>query len=399
MGNRLQVLKIAIAILAIVGLLIVQVSALSANARIVPAHGTAPLNVMFTDISEGNPIEWHWDFGDGYSGDGPRTMHTYMSPGTYSVTLLALDAQGAADTKSFNQAIMVNANPFMPMMPMPVPSFSADFTGGPQSGSTPLTVSFADLSKGEPVTWVWNFGDGSSSIDQSPVHVYTNPGTYTVTLKITKDTSTGMKERKNYITATQGTNTVEQSYSPVISPTPTEALSAQDYPTADPGSSESAFVTNAITDDVDICDLGLSLTTESETIQYGNNFTVVVKGTPLEKVYLWISSNSGSEIKGQMFPIIADNGIVFDQSEGPFSIGLLIPDETTGQSILDLIPDNQSAYATSYYGMVTLDKNGEHLMAINARDASPAEYTMNAISGDANIQNGCIEKMEITILS
>jgi len=47
-----------------------------------------------------------------------------------------------------------------------------------------LKVAFSDMSSGEPVKWYWDFGDGTSSTEESPVHVYEKAGEYTVTLKV-----------------------------------------------------------------------------------------------------------------------------------------------------------------------------------------------------------------------
>jgi hypothetical protein len=56
-------------------------------------------------------------------------------------------------------------------------------TGEPTSGSNPLSVQFIDLSSGA-TSWLWDFGDFSTSTDQNPLHVYVYPGTYTVSLTI-----------------------------------------------------------------------------------------------------------------------------------------------------------------------------------------------------------------------
>ena len=58
----------------------------------------------------------------------------------------------------------------------------ADFTGGPPSGPAPHTVNITDLTIGGVATWLWYFGDGTTSTDQHPSHTYTQPGTYTVSL-------------------------------------------------------------------------------------------------------------------------------------------------------------------------------------------------------------------------
>ena len=48
-------------------------------------------------------------------------------------------------------------------------------------GNLPLTVQFTDKSKGA-VSWQWQFGDGSSSIEKSPAHTFSKAGIYAVTL-------------------------------------------------------------------------------------------------------------------------------------------------------------------------------------------------------------------------
>jgi FOG: PKD repeat len=49
----------------------------------------------------------------------------------------------------------------------------------------PLAVQFTDTSVNSPTTWLWSFGDGSTSRSQNPAHTYTNAGTYTVMLTVT----------------------------------------------------------------------------------------------------------------------------------------------------------------------------------------------------------------------
>lgn len=63
----------------------------------------------------------------------------------------------------------------------PQAAFSAD----PTEGCETLEVTFTDLSTGSPTSWLWDFGDGDTSTDQNPVHTYTEPGYYTVSLTAT----------------------------------------------------------------------------------------------------------------------------------------------------------------------------------------------------------------------
>ncbi|NYT06029.1 MAG: PKD domain-containing protein, partial [Methanomicrobiales archaeon] len=54
----------------------------------------------------------------------------------------------------------------------------------PPEGRVPLTVAFTDRSTGYPTSWFWDFGDGTTSTDQHPLHTYTEAGTYTVSLTV-----------------------------------------------------------------------------------------------------------------------------------------------------------------------------------------------------------------------
>jgi PKD repeat protein len=62
-----------------------------------------------------------------------------------------------------------------------------DFTSAPDTDYSPQTIRFFDMSRGDPGTWQWDFGDGMSSAEQHPVHQYELPGLYNVTLTITRD--------------------------------------------------------------------------------------------------------------------------------------------------------------------------------------------------------------------
>ena len=67
----------------------------------------------------------------------------------------------------------------------PPPAPIADFVASATSGTAPLTVSFTDKSTGDITSWLWDFGDGSTTTQQNPTHTYDDPGTYTVSLTVT----------------------------------------------------------------------------------------------------------------------------------------------------------------------------------------------------------------------
>lgn len=81
---------------------------------------------------------------------------------------------------------------------------TAQFSGAPTSVCLGSPVQFVNQSTngGSPITnWAWDFGDGNNSTQTNPSHVYSNPGTYTVTLVVTASNGQADAEVKtNYIT-------------------------------------------------------------------------------------------------------------------------------------------------------------------------------------------------------
>ena len=79
----------------------------------------------------------------------------------------------------------------------------ANFSAIPSTGTTPLSVSFLDTSTNTPTSWLWNFGDGNTSIVQSPTHIYSIAGTYTVSLRAYNDQTGGYRVMNDYIMVTK----------------------------------------------------------------------------------------------------------------------------------------------------------------------------------------------------
>ena len=64
------------------------------------------------------------------------------------------------------------------------PAPTANFTATPTVGDPPLVVRFTDTSKGEISDYLWLFGDGHTSTEKNPVHVYHSVGDHRVTLAV-----------------------------------------------------------------------------------------------------------------------------------------------------------------------------------------------------------------------
>ncbi|MFI8696771.1 PKD domain-containing protein [Dietzia maris] len=102
---------------------------------------------------------------------------------------------------------------------------TASFTATPTSGRAPLAVNFTDTSRGIPTTWLWNFGDGTTSTQQNPTKTYSTPGTYSVQLTASNSLGTNTVTRSALITA-QAT---------IISPASIPSAETFDQPSFSPG--------------------------------------------------------------------------------------------------------------------------------------------------------------------
>jgi PKD repeat protein len=142
--------------------------------------------VHFADFSQGNPDSWIWDFGDGATGSGRFPSHSYTATGYYTVTLTIADPLQSA-TIIKNNCIRQRD------------TLCALFTADTTVAVSGQNIAFTDLSKGNPLQWQWQFGDGQSASLQHPVHSYTTPGTYSVSLKVQRNDSTNIETKNNYI--------------------------------------------------------------------------------------------------------------------------------------------------------------------------------------------------------
>ncbi len=142
----------------------------------------------FTNLSStltGSIVMYDWDFGDGQPhGNTANPAHLYVTAGPFTVTLRVTNS--AMCTSTVSRLVRVN--------PPPV----ALFTGSSVNCSG-LAVSFTDQSTaqhGYILEWAWDFGDGHDTVVHLPAispvnHIYTNGGTYTVTLTVkTSDSCT-----------------------------------------------------------------------------------------------------------------------------------------------------------------------------------------------------------------
>lgn len=167
-------------ILAFVCLLCASTAAIGQVTADFSANVTAscsPLVVRFTDQSSGNITSWKWSFGNNNVSTQQNPGAVYLQPGMKDVSLIVSDGI-TYDTLVMPSFIEVYQDP------------QADLEANITTGCTPFDVCFSDITvpgSGNIVSWLWDFGDGTSSTDQAPCITYSNPGSYTVTLLVKDD--------------------------------------------------------------------------------------------------------------------------------------------------------------------------------------------------------------------
>ncbi|WP_230629199.1 M23 family metallopeptidase [Methanosarcina barkeri] len=154
-----------------------------------PTKGNTPLKVTFTDKSAGEPTSWKWNFGDGETSTSKSPVHTYSEAGSYTVTLTVSNEAGESEEAKSNYITVTE----------PVQKPVAAFSASPTSGKTPLKVKFTDTSTGFPTSWFWNFGDGSKSYLQNPIHKYSKAGVYSVSLTVKNAKGRNTVTKTDYI--------------------------------------------------------------------------------------------------------------------------------------------------------------------------------------------------------
>lgn len=127
-----------------------------------------PAVVNLIDQSS-NVTTYNWNFGDGNTSNVSSPTNTFPGPGTYTVTLITANPNSCNKLDTASQGIHVFDSPVADFIWMPEPP----------TPNTPNT--FTNLSVGA-TDYFWDFGDGSTSIEKDPVHVFEKDGTYNVCL-------------------------------------------------------------------------------------------------------------------------------------------------------------------------------------------------------------------------
>ncbi len=162
---------------------------------IAPSQNQAPVAVAQSDVTSGDiPLlvnfvgsqstddaavtGYSWNFGDGNSSTEADPAHTYTLEGTFNAVLTVFDIEGLSDVDSLS---IVVDDPATNLPPVAVASAT------PLSGEAPLDVSFTGSNSTDDsavTSYSWDFGDGNTSTEADPNHIYATAGTFDAVLTV-----------------------------------------------------------------------------------------------------------------------------------------------------------------------------------------------------------------------
>ncbi len=181
---------------------------------VAPRPGVAGELVHFVGSATNSPTSYDWDFGDGTEhGSGTSVYHQYQTPNTYTVKFTATNIEGTSDEATTD--IVIDAAPIV----LPDAPMATIVSIEPLSGDAPLMVTFVGSATNNPISYDWDFGDGSEhGSDATVTHTYDTAGTYPVRFTAINDGGASAVVSK-VITVTE----------PVVIPDPTPVPAAAEH--------------------------------------------------------------------------------------------------------------------------------------------------------------------------
>jgi len=134
-------------------------------------------------------VSYEWDFGDGVTSRDARTDHVYQSPGQFTVTLRVTDDAGGWAEISKVLTIGNDANKAPELTDMTAPAAAV-------TGMTARFHAAGTDPNFDPLTFIWDFGDGSETVEGSPAtHTYESPGDYDILVTVSDGRGGAVTER------------------------------------------------------------------------------------------------------------------------------------------------------------------------------------------------------------
>ncbi len=158
-----------------------------------PQFSCLPIDVQFTDFSTADTtiVSWEWDFGDGNTSTEQNPSHVYNSEPIDSFFVATLTVKDVLNCPSSSSVIIVPSIPDAAFTSEAIPAICEN-----------ETLSFQAIEENE--SYLWDFGDGSTSSIQNPSHQYTEAGNYTVSLTVIDSVGCSETSTLNNFVSVQG---------------------------------------------------------------------------------------------------------------------------------------------------------------------------------------------------
>jgi PKD repeat protein len=151
-----------------------------------PSHGLVGETLAFrgsgSSDSDGSIIKYEWDLGDGSTEDNVKVAHAYTHAGSYQVILTVTDDGGLSDSATL--AVQIEE-------PVPINLPPVAVIHGPATAQVGESITFDASSssdiEGSIVDYAWVFDDGTTGSGITVTHIYTQAGSYQLTLTVTDD--------------------------------------------------------------------------------------------------------------------------------------------------------------------------------------------------------------------
>ncbi|MCI4373624.1 MAG: PKD domain-containing protein, partial [Thermoplasmata archaeon] len=137
--------------------------------------GEAPLVVSFSGFATGGVLPYSttaWQFGDGTTGSGWNTSHSFNFSGNFTVTFRVVDSALASSSATVEVVV--------------APALSVLATASTTGGAAPINVTFDATASGGlgPYYFLWQFGDGMSGTGGATFHSYDRAGTFVASVEV-----------------------------------------------------------------------------------------------------------------------------------------------------------------------------------------------------------------------
>ncbi|MGZ4033728.1 MAG: PKD domain-containing protein [Bacteroidia bacterium] len=146
---------------------------ITSNYTMVPDSASG-FNYWAFNTSTGDSLSYIWYFGDGDSSFVRSPLHTYAAAGTYNVCLIVSNPGGCFDVKCTSVTVTGVANSCLSLF-----NISHDTASG-----NPNAYTVYNLSYGSTLSYLWDFGDSTTSTLQNPTHIYAGTGSYQLCLTV-----------------------------------------------------------------------------------------------------------------------------------------------------------------------------------------------------------------------